>query len=951
MHFIFRTSLFFIHGCLGLLMASQVGAADDAISLAGEWQVRLDPKIIGLSQNWVAPEASFEQTLALPGTTDQAGLGTPLTMIPEVSKEGLARLQRKHAFIGPVWYRRCIEIPNEWKGRRVTLFLERALWESRAWLDGQEIGRQDSLSAPHVFDLSDIATPGRHELVVRMDNRQLLDIGRSHAYIEDTQSIWNGIVGRIELRSSAPAWIDDVRIQPDPAKPSAEIRIGNRTGNAGEGMIIAKLSGPGLNEEIKTPVRWDANGGSVILDFNNKNLPLWSEFHPNLCTLAVTLDNRTNGNDHKKESFGFRKIATDGPTLLLNDIPIFLRGTHEGASFPLTGYPPMDVEGWRRLFRILKEWGLNHMRFHSYCPPEACFTAADEEGIYLQAELPLWTGDLKTNDATRVQWIRDEADRITAAYGNHPSLILFSMGNELHGQYAFMRELLGELQKADNRRLYTMTSNRLWVMDAPEKSGQTGGPAESDDFLVERALRIDGKIEGMRGQAFFNESPNTSADFSGLLARTALPLVTHEIGQWTVFPNLTEIPKYTGVLRPINLEAIRNDLENAGLLDQAADFTRASGMFSSELYKQELELALRSKPLAGFQLLDLHDYPGQGTAHVGLLDSFWDSKGIAEPAAFREACAPVVALVRMPKRVYTGNETLGAGVEFVNFSGAPISNVQPEWQITSPALGGIAKGKLTPLDLPLGAGIQAGRITASLAAVNKATVAVLRVTAAGVSNSWEIWIVPAAPAPEVKDVLVTKSLAETLNHLREGCKVLYAPSQNAIRQRQETAFLPAFWSPVYFANQAGTMGLLIQNEHPALADFPTAEHCDWQWWSILTPSPGAVVLDEVNYTAKPIVQVIDAFSRNQKLGLVFEAKVGNGRLLVCAADITGKGLEDPMRRQLKSSLLCYLDAVEPTQPATLSENDLQKLFQDEPAAQSGKTGEWSKDLEPPPAKK
>lgn len=942
-----------------LVGANPAQAAEEFQSLAGSWQVQLDPKIIGMSQNWIAPEAKYDQSMQLPGTTDEAGLGVSLSMEPTVSKEGLARLYRKNAFIGPVYYRRGVEIPNGWKGRHITLLLERVLWESQLWLDGKEIGKQNSLSTPHEFDLSEWATPGHHELVIRVDNRQQLDVGRSHAYIEDTQSIWNGIVGRIELRATAPVWIDRVRVEPDPAKASAVVRIGNRSERAGEGVITGQITGPGIDPvtapKLTVPVKWDRSGGTVTLPLDAaKTLTPWSEFHPTLYKLSLKLENQAGGSDQQDLTVGFRKIAQVGQSLRLNDLPIFLRGTHEGASFPLTGYPPMDVEGWRRVFKILKQWGLNHMRFHSYCPPEACFAAADEEGIYLQAELPLWVGDLgRSDDKTRCSWVREEARRIMESYGNHPSLVLFSLGNELHGQYNFLQQFLGELKSADTRRLYTMTSNRLWVFDAPEKVGETSGPTIVDDFLVERAFRKDSKLEGMRGQSFFNEMPNTNADFSRILERTSLPLITHEIGQWNVFPNLAEIPKYTGVLRPLNLEAIRDDLAKHGLLGQAGDFTRASGKFCAELYKQELELALRSRSLAGYQLLDLHDYPGQGTAHVGLLDSFWDSKGVADPAWFRDACAPVVPLVRMPKRVYTRDETFSATVEWVNFSEKAIPKVTPRWEITVAGTGIIAQGRLPTLELPLGAGTAAGQINASLGAVTQATEACLRVFAseAGASNSWKIWITPTSPAVDAPLVRVTSSLTDAKQTLRRGGKVIYSPKLQAIRQRQETSFLPAFWSPVYFTNQAGTMGLLIENHHPALADFPTADHSDWQWWSILTPSPGAVVLDQVHYEAKPIVQVIDAFSRNQKLGLIFEAKVGSGHLLVCAADIIGKGLEDPMRRQLRASLVRYLDASPSKDLVPLAEDDLDRLFRDDTSADGRKSLDWSKDLEPPPVNK
>jgi len=941
-----------VWGCL----AGATGARSEEAtqSLAGNWEVRLDPKIMGAGQGWMEPGVKFADQLPLPGTTDQANLGIPLSVKPIVSKDGLARLHRKFSYIGPAWYRRSIEIPPTWEGRRVLLFLERVLWESQVWLDGVEIGKENSLSTPHQFDLTAQASVGRHELVIRVDNRQQFDIGRSHGYIEDTQSIWNGIAGAIELRATPRIWIEQIEIEPDPAKASAKVKIGNRTGQIGEGSLQAKITGPGLAFEVAVPVRWTADGGEATIDLKGAQaLPLWSEFHPSLCTLSVTLDRPRADAVTCRQIFGYRKIAANSTAITLNDLPVFFRGTHEGASFPLTGYPPMDVAEWRRLFRILKEWGLNHMRFHSYCPPEACFAAADAEGIYLQAELPLWAGDLgKTGDAGRVAWVRAEAARIFAAYGNHPSLVLFSLGNELHGQYEFMKTLLAELQQADTRRLYTLTSNRLWVADAPPKVGERDGPPGTDDFLVERAFRVNGKIEGMRGQSFFSEAPNTAVDFRNILGRAARPLLTHEIGQWTVFPNLAEIPKYTGVLRPINLEAIREDLQQAGLLEQAADFTRASGLFSAELYKQELELALRTPGLAGYQLLDLHDYPGQGTAHVGLLDSFWDTKGIADPAAFREAAAPVVPLVRLPKRVFTAGEKLTAPVEWANYSEQPVADLGATWELTTTTGQSLARGTLAGVHLGLGANQPGGTIELALPLLEKPATAVLRIQApaAKAGNSWKIWIVPPAPAVEAAGVTVTDSLARAQAALQTGARVLYLPPAAALRQKQDTAFLPAFWSPVYFTNQAGTMGLLIRDRDPALADFPTAEHSDWQWWGVLTPAPGAVVLDTINKSLRPIVQVIDSFARNQKLGLVFEARVGRGHLLVSTVNLSETNLTDPMRRQLRASLVHYLASDARSDLVSLNEEELSRLFREE-AAGKRSAGEWVKDMEPPPEKK
>lgn len=115
---------------------------------------------------------------------------------------------------------------------------------------------------------------------------------------------------------------------------------------------------------------------------------------------------------------------------------MFLRGTLECCIFPLTGYPPTTKEGWSKVFRSAKEWGLNHLRFHSWCPPKAAFEVADSLGFYLQVELPLWSLNVGENPAMN-QFLYDEAKRILSEYGNHPSFCFLSLGNELQPDFVF----------------------------------------------------------------------------------------------------------------------------------------------------------------------------------------------------------------------------------------------------------------------------------------------------------------------------------------------------------------------------------------------------------------------------------------------------------------------------------------------------------------------------------
>ena len=920
-------------------------------SLAGSWNVKLDPKDEGLAQHWFDAAHPFDGSMALPGTTDEAGLGTPskkLRPLPDTTV--LRGLQRKVTYEGPVWFRRSIEIPPDWAGKVVTLELERVLWESRVWLDGQEMGRENSLSTPHLFTLTG-CKPGHHELVVRVDNRKQFDIGKSHAYIDDTQTKWNGIVGRLELYADPLVRITTLWMNPDPEHPSVRVNLENGTAKAVTGTVTISVSGSSVQKPavIAMPVNAPPGASSIEIPLDKwGTLPKWDEFHPNLSTLQLQLKTSL-GEQTRKLTFGLRNVQRDGQILRIHGRPLFLRGTHEGCSFPLTGYPPMDVAGWKAVFKTVKLWGLNHVRFHSYCPPEACFTAADEEGVYLQIELPLWVGKIgAVGDEKRANWIHSEAVRILTRYGNHPSILMMSLGNELEGEFSYLEPLVQELQKLDPRRLYTISSNRLYA-HIPANAGKPGGPILADDFKVERLLN-----GGLRGQSYFNAEPNTVTQFSGALKGEPLPVITHEAGQWCVFPNLAEIPKYTGVLRPVNLEAIQQDLKDKGMLDQAADFTRCSGKLSFELNKQELELAMRSHPLSGYQLLDLHDYPGQGTAHVGVLDSFWQNKGFASSEQFREACAPVVPLALLPKRFFTTGDTLSIKVEGVNYSESSLHNITPVWTLISGSGQPLLNGKLASVNIHIGAGVSLGEIQGTVPNVAKATEAVLQIRLQGTDrmNSWRIWIYPAASkSAENKDEVITTSFNAALARLHQGRRVIYCPPRQSIKAQHDAVFLPAFWSPVYFSKQAGTLGLLIHPEHPALADFPTADHSDWQWWYPLEHSAGAVVLDGVNPKLKPVVQVIPSFAHLQKLGMIFEARVDNGRLLVCTIDLIGGFETDPIRRQLRHSLLSYLSKPLTGDCAALTESELGTLFQE---AAAGPVDEskpmWSKDQEPPVTK-
>ena len=545
---------------------------------------------------------------------------------------------------------------------------------------------------------------------------------------------------------------------------------------------------------------------------------------------------------------------------------------------------------------------MNHLRFHSWCPPEAAFNVADEMGFYVQVELPVWSVTLGKDSAT-VEFLRAEAKRISKEYGNHPSFCFWSIGNELQYDFNILASMLGEMKAADDRHLYTTTSFTF-------EKGHGDWPENQDDFFVTQWT----KKGWVRGQGVFNqELPSFDKDFRASIDGMEVPLVTHEVGQYSVYPDLTEIPKYTGTLMPLNFMAVKEDLEKKGLIDKAPQYLQASGKLAAILYKEEIERALKTPGISGFQLLDLHDFPGQGTALVGLLNAFWESKGILTGEEFREFCAPVVPLLRFPKAVYTNNETFEAQIELCNYGKDELKNSTLSWEITADGRS-LGKGKTPVAALAFGHNGGLGKISFPLQQVTNASKLEVCLSLDGTEyrNRWNVWVYPSSVDTKWGDVKYTRNYDEAMALLKKGEKVLFNPDWRTL-QGIEGKFVPVFWSPVHFPNQAGTMGVLCNPTHPALADFPTDMHTDWQWWDLNINST-TLVVDSLQGGA-PVVEMVDNFVHNRRLASLYEGRVGEGKLMLATFDLQTALDKRPVARQMLYSILNYMNSEEfaPTQ--------------------------------------
>ena len=827
---------------LTIVCAAAVVACTPEVGISGPWALCLDPEGAVTAEALFSPGADslFIDTIDLPGTTDLAGKG----FAPKDTTETM-RLTRRHSYVGKAWYRKKVVAPHVWREKDLALYLERTK-ATTLYLDGVLVDSCNDVSTPQVYHLGKLH-PGVHTITLCVDNGggvPMEVIRSSHLYSNDTQTNWNGVIGRIEF---GPAELFEERL------PVAEM--------------------PRLK----------------------------------------VVDGRFEADGH----------------------PVFLRGKHDACVFPLTGHTPMDKASWVDYFQRCKEYGINHVRFHSWCPPEAAFSAADDLGIYLQPELPIW-GRLEGEEL--VSFLTKEGLNILRTYGHHPSFAMFSLGNEVSGEPEVMRSIVETFRTEAPYILFTNGTNAFlgWR-----------GYVDGMDFFA--TCRTRGEAYGeynthVRSSFAFCDAedggilnhfhPGTTRNFAEALEGVPMPVISHETGQFQSYPDYAQIDKYTGPLAPYNLMVFRRRLEAAGLADQAADFSHASLWWAAQLYKADIEMCLCTPGLGGFQLLDIQDYPGQGSAYVGVADAFMDSKDSLLTSDWRSFCSEVVPLAEFDKYCWSSDETFRAHLKLADFSDRNITSINAYLSLDE---------ELPPapvsLAVPVGEGLMdlsdfesdLSGITEPVRGYLSVDVSVDGGSLSTFWNHWPIWVYPANNKPDKTGITVVRRLDRAAqNALAAGKKVLLMPKDTT--GTVGGLFQTDYWNYRMFKDicesagkpvSPGTLGILTDPSHPLFREFPTEEYTNWQWFPVLKASR-PMILDALR-GYKPIVQVIDNVERNHRLGLVFEFQVGKGKLLVCCSDLEST-LEYPEGRQFYKAVLDYMRSDDFKPSVAIDKDRLPVLF-------------------------
>jgi len=917
--------------------------ADKVINLQGKWNFAIDETDQGISAKWFSKKLT--DSINLPGSMVENLKGYKITLNtkftgsiydsswffnPRMAKyrqpENLKMpfwLTQLNRYDGLAWYQKEVTIPAAWNGRFISLKLEHPHFITQVWIDNTEIGTQNSLTVPHVYGLPANIKSGKHRITVRIDNRlKSMDVGtNSHSVTDHTQGNWNGMVGDLQLQAQSTVYLEDIQVYPNLKTKTALVKIHvvnvNGTPVKGKISISAKSFNSSISHTVtpvELPINLTGKEASYELSLSmGENMQTWDEFNPALYNLNATLTIGKQA-DNKEVEFGMREISIQGKYFYVNGNKTMLRGTVENALFPLTGYPPMDEPSWERVFRICKSYGLNHMRFHSYCPPEAAFKAADKLGFYLQPEGPSWP-----NHSTQLgkglpidTYLMDETKRMTKEYGNHASFAFLASGNEPRGAWVpWVSKFVDYWKATDSRRLYTGAS-----------VGQGWAWQPKSQYHVKA---------GARGLTWSTARPETMGDYAPRIDSIKEPYVSHETGQWCVFPNFDEIKKYTGVTRAKNFELFKEDLYDSDMSDLSHAFLMASGKLQSLCYKHEIEKTLRTPNYAGFQLLCLNDYSGQGTALVGVLDAFWDEKGYMDAPTFRRFCNSTVPLARIEKFVFRNNETLEAKIQIAHFGKEALKNVRTLWRIRDNEGLTLKEGVLAEGEIPVGNEKVIGNLKLDLSEFTTAAKLNLEIAIENTPfvNDWDFWVYPVQKqAPSTDGLYVSTTLDDkAVSALNNGGKVLLLAAGNIKYGKDVVQFYqPSFWNTSWFKMRPPhTTGLLVNNYHPVFKDFVTDSWGNMQWWELINKAQ-TMLLTDFPKGFQPIVQPIDTWFINRKLGMLFEVNVGKGKLLMTSIDLTDSLSERPVAEQLKLSIIKYMQSDKFRPETTVSLQTISDLY-------------------------
>ena len=627
------------------------------LSLRGAWEFVTQGVAPSRHPAWVAFYAKpwpGSQTLAVPGCWEAQGVGKPGMGDSWDCKWDHGAKPLRHIYQGEAWYRKSVEVPLAWRGKRVWLKVGGVRSQGWFWVNGKTAAWVDSYCGTYKYDVTDLVEAGQPAVVVAAVNNVLPS--RKGQFVATHR--FGGLYRDVELEATPDMRIDDAWVRGDFDHQTAEVHATIACATpAGllkrPVLLVAVTTAEGRPAGSGSqPVALAEAGRSVDVACRVPLAPFrpWSPESPSLYRAELTLSDGDAPIHGRAERFGVRKIEVRGKRFFLNDKPIFLRGFGDDSVYPLSLVSPASKEEHLKHLNIARAAGFNYVRCHTHCEWPEYYEAADEAGIMVQPELPYY-GDYPT-EAFCFDPMRDLVE-LYRHYRRYVSFTTYCTGNE------------GLLGKPLDKEIYKLAKrldpNRLVLH-------QDGGvnTAENSDFR-------SGPINVWEPGSF----------------RCDAPFVAHEYLNLSVKQDARLEPRFSGVmLPPVTMAARDRELAAAGLDRRWGDAIQDAAHALQRCYqKRGIEAARLDPACCGYDywtIVDVIIQQGSTYTAQGLFNAFWEPKsGGTTPEFFRQFNGPTALLLKTQLKdpIAVSGEVVKAGFWITHYGDARLQKPQLRWTL------------------------------------------------------------------------------------------------------------------------------------------------------------------------------------------------------------------------------------------------------------------------------
>ncbi|MBE6364587.1 MAG: hypothetical protein E7053_02400 [Lentisphaerae bacterium] len=891
-------------------------SAFNTVSLDGRWDFFYSPQPFNnLLSPLPAPE-EFSGQMVTPGYWDdhyelfdeEDFFGLTARFNPDYRKPHfpMGRTLLPHAassfLIGTGFYRKRFTVDQDFCC--ATLTVGPAMWGCSVYCNGCFAGSTTGYSTASTYQLEKLLKPGENELIIAVcnfhdDGGAYHRLDKSHDGIpfgtrpgqhrglaaQGYQSERGGINGGVALKLTPQSTLSDYYITFANGVPVWHVE--NRGGKA---MLHWSISYKGEKFDSGTlPI-----DGRV--EFTSQCPPaLWSDRHPELCDIELTLDADGQITDAVKFRWGARQLTVNGMSIEINGIPTFFRGVTEHCYFADTTNPHCDREKYLRELGVLQRAGFNFVRCHTWCPPEAFYEACDQLGLLVETELPS-------------VWSFDEAADIIRQIRRHPSAVILCEGNEKKiDETAIIRlEKLAAMlrQMAPGMLFNPQSAMRGIEYDFDAGREITHYPMEYDAQRLDRVREISDCFGNLAGEFSYGHDEYPGREL--MEARNAVyqrPCLCHEAGILGGYLDFSLESRYENTFIGTDLfRAAREHMTKHGVYEKARIYYEKNTLFITECRKQLIENIRSMRNVSGFDYLggiDTHwhliGYP------CGVFNEFYEEKYGETVADVRRYCGESILLCSAGnQRNRPAGTAFSETIEFSCFEEQPLSGAVLQWSFDTADGQVIAAGKHLCDTFAPGKVVPAGAVNFTLPSCEKGVSATLKVTLSTGEKSWEnrwnFWIFPAGDFTLDDQVKIVDKLDENLiRFISGGGRVLLTGNFPALASGER---FRSFTS----GRSLGHGGALL-NAHPIWEKFPHNGFLDWQFFPMMTNSKSLIYSGDMPEFA-PIFELIPSFKMVKHKSMLSEFTVGKGRLLVSGWRFDA---DDPGAKYMLRVLVEYLN--------------------------------------------